>query len=717
MSGQFTPAGPSSSHTVQRLASAKVSKGKMEKFTFTLGKLDAGMAILLGPNAHLLEFPSLLLPTPSPGTPPLGPGSILTITVSRDVDAELAAQRAFSDLQQSIFSTFSTPPAAPVLKLRNVTQTSVCVEWDKIDVGSATWRGLEMYRNGQRWGRVGNDLGSSKRDKREWKTGGLQSGEEYTFQLVLKTTAGTYPSNLIRVRTHTMDNLTGLLIHFGPIQPPALLDQLRDCLKQIGARESPTVALDTTHFVCTTPIVGGDESGRGGAIDYEYQEAARANLPIVGPGWLLAVAAERKQVPISNYLLPALPQMSGTSSDPAPFRRPSPQKRSSLPFTSSSPTSPHHDTPEEIRRSPSPETIARMSMTGSTTGSSRPGGSLSRNGSLDGRRSREMSLDVDNGRPRSPKPEADGKLDRTFKFPVSRSPAPAQRQAERAPSPGRRATAPAISPVQVGLVDKSPEGPASAPLTSADKEVSERAVKVEDDDISPVPDTTTGPTYLGNSEQPGSMAPTGSPSVVADVAETTIPQPEDTVVSAESPSGVTAAVPEAPTAPVDVVAPAAPVAEPEHSPQASTFDEAIANFESAIAKTPEPESIEPVARAPTPPVEARENAAEPAEPAELDELQIEANSAPALPVPETEKKDDAPLIKNIAEPSAESQLQTPAPSANASKNKKKKNKKKKAAAASGATTPVSTGASTPAAEQEEAEEAEEVGNMDEIDLN
>lgn len=85
---------------------------------FTLGKLDAGMAILLGPNGHLLEFPSLLLPTSSPGGPPLGPGSILTITVSRDIAAETAQQEAFKDLQEDIMGSFgSDAPEAPVLKV------------------------------------------------------------------------------------------------------------------------------------------------------------------------------------------------------------------------------------------------------------------------------------------------------------------------------------------------------------------------------------------------------------------------------------------------------------------------------------------------------------------------------------------------------------------------------------------------------------------------
>lgn len=102
--------------------------------------------------------------------------------------AEALAQNAFSRLQSDILETFgTTAPSPPIMKIRNVTQTSLCVEWEKIELGSAGFRGLEMFKNGQRWGRIGGDLvgGMGKTDKREWKTGGLQSGEEYTFQLVL----------------------------------------------------------------------------------------------------------------------------------------------------------------------------------------------------------------------------------------------------------------------------------------------------------------------------------------------------------------------------------------------------------------------------------------------------------------------------------------------------------------------------------------------------
>ncbi|WRT70145.1 uncharacterized protein IL334_007139 [Kwoniella shivajii] len=708
MSEPSSPAGPSSQHALQRAASLKhTTKNKMEKFTFTLGKLDAGMAILLGPNAHLLEFPSLLLPKSSPGAPPLGPGAILTITVSRDVSAELAAQQTFIDLQSEILSAFSTPPKLPVLKLRNVTQTSVCVEWGKLDIGSAAWRGLEMYRNGQRWGRVGGDYGQGRKEKREWKTGGLQSGEEYTFQLVLKTTAGTYPSNLIRVKTHTMDNLTGLLIYFGPIQPPQLLSQLRQCLQQIGARESPTVALDTTHFVCTTPILGGDDSGRGGSIDPEYQEAARMNLPVVGPGWLMAVAGDRKLVPISNHLLPSLPQPTSLTSDPTPqFRRPNPQKRSSLPFTSSAPSSPHHENPEEIRRSPSPETIARMSMHAS---SNKP--SMSRNGSMEGRRSREMSLDVDTGRPRSPKPEADGKLDRGFKFPLSSSASnspvqsPTSATFPRSTSPSRRATSPAIPSVRDTVSEAEPPHPAVTEKVSSPASI---AATVDASTGGAVVDAIPEPASRG-SDLPVIPAEASNP-----VNDQKWPEPESSAIS----TSTAASVPTMSDEPAlssntsNTVGPPPTLDEPTSTAdaethKASTIDEAVADFKSAIAKTPEPSSqvVSEQVEVDSPAIKAEE---------EPTLVRVEDTAVPASAVPVTLNSEPQELkTPGSVTPEPEANTAQEAGSA-ISKSKKKKNKKKKASSTSGITPTSSapgTGANTPTP----VEEGDE--GMDEVDLN
>ncbi|BEI81812.1 hypothetical protein CcaverHIS002_0209720 [Cutaneotrichosporon cavernicola] len=392
-----------------------------EVHVHSLGKLDAGMAILLGPNSHLLEFPSLLIPEPSPNEPPLGPGSILTITVTRDLEAERTAQSSFERLQASILDAFGTnPPTKPELQILNVTQTSVALEWNELYLGSATFRGLEMYRNGQRWGRVGGEVGT-KDEKTEWKTGGLQSGEEYTFQLVMKTTAGTFPSNLIRVRTHTMDNLTGLYPTFGSIEPATLLSQLRTCLTDIGAREAPHISTATTHFVCSSALLSDGDNGSGSHIDEAYEKAVAANLPVVSPSWLLAVAAERRLVPIANYLLPSPSAPRDSSSGSAPFRRPSDLKHSSLPVGGSG--SPVREQPEV--RSPSPETVARMSNTGpAMSPSSRQGSfapSVERSGSLGNERKTSTGGPVTQQRSRSPRPESDGRLDRGFKFPTSGS--------------------------------------------------------------------------------------------------------------------------------------------------------------------------------------------------------------------------------------------------------------------------------------------------------
>ncbi|ORX35383.1 hypothetical protein BD324DRAFT_652515 [Kockovaella imperatae] len=593
MSGSSSPGASSTGAqgVVTGINNITTPRNAMEKFTFTLGKLDAGMAILLGPNAHLLEFPSLLLPTPGPGSPPLRPGSILTITVSRDVAAEQKAQGEFDKLQDAILEAFTKPPRKPVLRLRNVTQTTVSLEWDKIDVGSADFRGLEMYKNGQRWGRVGGDYG--KREKREWKTGGLQSAEEYTFQLVLKTTAGTHLSEVVRVKTHTMDNLTGLYIHFGAIQPPSLLKQLKACLQDIGARESPSMALDTTHFVCTTPIIGGDEQGQGGAVDPDYQEALKANLPVVGPDWLLAVARDRKLVPISGYLLPPLQAENAESSTaPAIFKRPEPLKRTSLPFTSPAPSSPIRERPEEIRRAPSPETIARMSMTGST--STRPNGSNGGEPSLDRRPSRENSLSSkysgesptarsasrssqreDSGRPKSPKPEADGKLDRSFKFPlkghVSSPTSPT------AVITGGISTSPVTSPSQPLGSTTSFQSPSStAPISNPNAPaVPPAAVIGPGSTIEPVnTDISVDDSRLDAEPSPGTPRVTLTP-------------PQDSHEVFNEPVTIHEESTEAlkKAAPGDV-----------SGNHANTIDDAIASFHDAVGhgviKTPEPNTIE-----------------------------------------------------------------------------------------------------------------------------
>ncbi|KAJ7059035.1 hypothetical protein C8F01DRAFT_1370653, partial [Mycena amicta] len=104
-----------------------------DHFTFTVGKLDAGMAILLGERARLIEFPSILLP-PSATT-----ASIVNI-------ADLIIQE---------FGMKS--PSPPQLQLRHV-QTSITLEWPSIELATAKLRSLDIYRNGQRLAPISSPL-------------------------------------------------------------------------------------------------------------------------------------------------------------------------------------------------------------------------------------------------------------------------------------------------------------------------------------------------------------------------------------------------------------------------------------------------------------------------------------------------------------------------------------------------------------------------------
>ncbi|CAJ0873436.1 1502_t:CDS:2 [Entrophospora sp. SA101] len=93
---------------------------------FTVGKLDAGMAILLTEEHHLIEFPSLLLP------PGVSSGSIVNINVARNYEQESAQSRDFWSLQEAILKEFgenSSPGSDKIRnKLENLTDINICFE-------------------------------------------------------------------------------------------------------------------------------------------------------------------------------------------------------------------------------------------------------------------------------------------------------------------------------------------------------------------------------------------------------------------------------------------------------------------------------------------------------------------------------------------------------------------------------------------------------------
>lgn len=256
-----------------------------DSFTFTVGKLDAGMAILIGPRASLIEFPSLLLP------PGVGGGSVVNIRVTRNESEEERTRKAFVDLQEKILNAYgSTKPQTPVLRERNVTQTSVALEWDKVELASARILGLDIYRNGARLAAIPNPLVNTST-----KLSGLDVDAEYSFHLVLRTSAGALQSNIVRTRTHTIQDTSGVAVCLGHIEDPNIERAAVAALRKMNAH-TPTdkIQIETTHYVCSDPRNRGDPVK--GGMGSMYNRAAQLSLPIVQPAWIFACYAEKKYV-------------------------------------------------------------------------------------------------------------------------------------------------------------------------------------------------------------------------------------------------------------------------------------------------------------------------------------------------------------------------------------------------------------------------------------
>ncbi|KAH9943921.1 hypothetical protein B0H21DRAFT_466705 [Amylocystis lapponica] len=320
-----------------------------ESFMFTVGKLDAGMAILLGERAHLIEFPSLLLP------PGATTGSIVNISVKQNVSEEKKREAEFWTLQNDILDAFGTKsPEHPKLELRNVTQTSVTLEWPPLELASAKLRSLDIYRNRQRLAAI-----PSPSTNTSTKLSGLQLNNDYTFQLVLRTTAGVFPSNLLQVRTHTMSDTSGISVCFGNVQDSVLLENAKLALREMNARWSEKIQIDTTHFVCTTPAATPSGAQASGSITtapgVEYQKALQLSIPVVQPHWILACHSEKKMVPIHPYYLGA---------NPAPLRSGSTRPQSMSQANLGSPRSSNADTPQKHtanRQSMPPQRVSSAS--------------------------------------------------------------------------------------------------------------------------------------------------------------------------------------------------------------------------------------------------------------------------------------------------------------------------------------------------------------------
>ncbi|KAJ2160227.1 hypothetical protein GGF46_002436 [Coemansia sp. RSA 552] len=253
---------------------------------FTVGKLDAGMAMLLTEDYQLIEFPSVLLPQG------VVLGSVVNIDVGRDRDTERRQRAEFRELQEQILADFGTHhPKAPVIRAGHTTQTWTVIEWEPLELASAELRSLHLYRDDQRMMQAMPATLELANSTGAVKTTGLDVDQEYEFKIEMRTSAGTYFSNTISVRTQSLENLTGVRVCFGECDSQEEVANLKEALTRIGASWTDTVSLSITHFVARF------KSGAG------YEAALRCNIPVVKPDWLLACEANGKLQPAIKFHL------------------------------------------------------------------------------------------------------------------------------------------------------------------------------------------------------------------------------------------------------------------------------------------------------------------------------------------------------------------------------------------------------------------------------
>jgi hypothetical protein len=204
-------------------------------------------------------------------------------------------------LQEAILKEFGrNKPEPPRLSIKHITQTSVILEWEPLVLHQAKLKALNIYRDGVRLSQHA-PIGINY-----IKLSGLSLNWEYEFFITIHTTAGTFTSDKIKVKTHTLENLTGINVCFGVLNeneneqdgdnPPHSKQELIEILERIGAKYSDHVGPDTTHLLCNT---------QGGP---EYQKALEGSIPIVKPEWLVACEkAGMMQAALPYYLVPQTP--------------------------------------------------------------------------------------------------------------------------------------------------------------------------------------------------------------------------------------------------------------------------------------------------------------------------------------------------------------------------------------------------------------------------
>ncbi|KNE59859.1 hypothetical protein AMAG_05312 [Allomyces macrogynus ATCC 38327] len=274
-----------------------------------VGKIDAGVAILLTGDHHILEFPTLLLP------PDIATGSIIDVAVSRNIAAEQATLREFSHLQHAILAEFGdADPAAPVVHVAHAAHDSVLLKWDHGSVptdADAAVLGLDVVINNHVVHTVAasavvaapsaGDSNATLRIAGEYRVRGLQPGYEYSCWLVLRTASGTVQSNAVVARTKALGEPVSAPASPSPA-PAAILSKPVSAPHTAAAAVAPVVgpapATVPAAVVATSPKVPAAaalEPQQSRAVP-AVEAAAPATAPATTTTATTATATSPKQV-------------------------------------------------------------------------------------------------------------------------------------------------------------------------------------------------------------------------------------------------------------------------------------------------------------------------------------------------------------------------------------------------------------------------------------
>lgn len=312
-----------------------LSEGK-SSIILTVGKIEAGVAMLLTENLQIVEFPSSLLPNE------VESGSLVSIKIRRDTEAEAQAIEEFEKLQEEIYKEFGRPieikddpsstakefdPNNPLelhLFLHSLSQTTATLKWNEVDLGRCEFKGIDCFLNGLK------ASNSTMLKQNCLKLSGLDMGKKYKAQICLRTTGGNFTSQMLEFQTHDISNLSGLVVVLGFMEEERK-NEVVAYLDSVQAKYSNQFVPDATHFVTDSKpdtsmnnlgfpdatniskgvshVMSNPEISNISKLSISAEaeeicslEAAKAmNIPVVRSEWLLSCKSLGKMAPVRDF--------------------------------------------------------------------------------------------------------------------------------------------------------------------------------------------------------------------------------------------------------------------------------------------------------------------------------------------------------------------------------------------------------------------------------